>query len=383
MTSILDGSAPIQEAVAATQQSIDTYGRLLALPGATARDLNFASSAWSVLGDELGVDSPDSMYDVTAALRAYRQAKALLDRALSLEPNDLARHGLIVSHLKMAEVDGLVDPYQELDDTQEGLREIAALPSLKRQSLPIMRLRMVLLEKQINALTQLARYSEARALADSVVNDLSAWASADKQDLRALIDLSEILDSLASVYETAANPALGASADVQRRNLTAAQPVLLREVALLKKILQASPSQQELRLTMADAQVRLGIVQYRLRKDSAAAGLVASGLAALRQICAGSPSSPTALLAAATHLLNAEPPAARAPDLALRYAERAAAVSHRKVPGMLLTLAMAYRANSQIDLSRATAREGLALLPQNSPHVAPSNLRRLLEGQAR
>jgi NifU-like protein involved in Fe-S cluster formation len=53
-------------------------------------------------------------------------------------------------------------------------------------------------------------------------------------------------------------------------------------------------------------------------------------------------------------------------------------LSRRKVPSMLLTLAQAYRAAGQIEKSRATAKEGLALLPGS---VKP-RLRKLLEIQA-
>jgi hypothetical protein len=49
---------------------------------------------------------------------------------------------------------------------------------------------------------------------------------------------------------------------------------------------------------------------------------------------------------------------------------------------MLLTLAQAFRATGQIEKSRATAREGLALLPPAQPgNVKPRN-RKLLEVQA-
>ncbi len=38
-------------------------------------------------------------------------------------------------------------------------------------------------------------------------------------------------------------------------------------------------------------------------------------------------------------------------------------MSHGKTPSRLLTLAQAYRASGQMEKSRATAKEGLALLP--------------------
>ncbi|MFY9852864.1 MAG: hypothetical protein WAK26_03180, partial [Terracidiphilus sp.] len=389
--SILMGFAPMQESVAATQEAIDTFNQLLALPGVSSDDLMAAACAWTVLGDELGASSKNSMYDLTAALRAYAQMKTLLDRALILDHKSLKRSSYVLAyhssyvvayHGRIAQLDGFTDPDQELEDAREGLQEIAALPFEELQSLYCMRFRMWMLTLQNDALTQLGRYTEAHTLANNALGEVSSLAAADPQDQRAEFDLVDGLDHLAAIYEAAADPELEPSADAQRRNLTAAEPVLLRENAVLKRMQQSS-SQQYLRLSMADAQVRLGIVQYRLRKDPSAAGLVRSGLSDLEQICARNQNSAGVLNKEAKDLLQAEPASVRNPKLALGYAARAVEFSHHKVPDMLLTLARAYRAKGQIDLSRATAREGLALLPQPPPHAAPTNMRRLLEKQTR
>lgn len=380
---ILDDYAPILVAVAATRESIDTYDQLLALPGVSSQDLISAASPWCVLGDELGTDTNESMGDLPAARNAYHQSVAFLQRASLLDPNGHAPRSIAGMQLKIANMDDFIDPYQELDDTKEGLREIAALPAGERESLRAMRSGMLLRQAEINALIQLARYSEARTLAEEVVSEYSAMAAADTQDERAKVDLFDAFDGLAAVHENAASPELEDSADVQRRNLTAAEPVLLRAVETAEKVLLQSPSQEDLRPMMADAQVRLGVVQYRLRQDPSAAGLVRSGLSELQQICSQNPHSAVVLNTAAKDQLQAEPPSARDPKLALQYAQRAVELTHRKIPVMLLTLARAYRANGQIDLSRATAREGLALLPPPRPHEGPTNMRRLLEKQTR
>ncbi|MGB0064866.1 MAG: protein kinase, partial [Terracidiphilus sp.] len=379
---VLTGFAPMQESVAATQESIDTYNRLLALSGVTSEDLRATARAWAVLGDELGVEDQNSIVDLNPSFHAYRQMKALLDRALILDPNGIAREGFAAYFLRIAELDGFSDPVQELEDTREGLQVIDALPFEEQQSLYCIRSRMYLLTRQIDALTQLGRYTEARAPASRAVSEASARAAADPQDQRAQTDLARVLGSLAEPYEAAADSELERSAEARHLNLTAAEPALLREIAVLKSMQQSS-SWQDLRPMMADVQIRLGIVQYRLRKDPAAGGLVASGLTTFRQICAGNQCSVMMLLAAAPDFLNAEPPSARDPELALTYAQRAVELTHHKISIMLLTLARAYRANGQIDQSRATARESLALLPPTPPHEAPSNMRRLLEKQTR
>jgi hypothetical protein len=51
------------------------------------------------------------------------------------------------------------------------------------------------------------------------------------------------------------------------------------------------------------------------------------------------------------------------------------------MPSMLLTLAQAYRASGQIEKSRTTATEGLALLPALQPGGVKPRIRKLLEIQ--
>jgi hypothetical protein len=67
--------------------------------------------------------------------------------------------------------------------------------------------------------------------------------------------------------------------------------------------------------------------------------------------------------------------------LAVACAERTVALSHRQLPSYLLTLAQAYRASGQIEKARATANEGLALLPALQPGSVKPKIRKLLEIQ--
>jgi len=78
-----------------------------------------------------------------------------------------------------------------------------------------------------------------------------------------------------------------------------------------------------------------------------------------------------------------EPASLRDSRQAVEWAERGVALSHRKAPKWLLSLAQAYRAAGQIDKGRAAAREGLALLPALSPGATKPRIRRLLEIESR
>jgi hypothetical protein len=379
---ILYGTAPIEEAVAATQAANATYEQILALPGASAGDLADAATAWGVLGDELGINSAVSMDDPLAALEAYRKSRALMLQSLRLAPAGPARRGLVVCQLKIAETESAIDPAQTLVDVQEGLKSLDSFSKPDRETLRMVRLRQHLLEEKADALTQLGRYTEANALLAEIVQVHSKLVAGDPEDQRALLDLEIDLDHQSQTYETAADPDLGATAEVRRRNLAAAEPILVHETAVLEEMLRLNPDQEELRPVLADAQIHLGIAQIELRRDPSAAGRIAAALAVLRQLSAKQ-NSASELDVAAQDLLIAEPLNLRDPSLAVRDAERAVALSHGKFPALLLTLAKAYRANGQIDRARATARKGLALLPAPAPNAVPSNIRRLLEMQAK
>jgi hypothetical protein len=132
----------------------------------------------------------------------------------------------------------------------------------------------------------------------------------------------------------------------------------------------------------ADAQVRLATVQSSLRGAGASQELAKTGIASLKSLASKDQASPTVLEQAANDILKVEPASLKDPQFALSCAERAAALTHRKTPSIMLTLAQAYRATNQVDKSRATANEGLALLPAWRTGTAKSGTRKLLEIQA-
>jgi tetratricopeptide (TPR) repeat protein len=206
--------------------------------------------------------------------------------------------------------------------------------------------------------------------------------AADPQDQRALLDLEISFDLWAQGYEAAADPALGASATSRRKSLAAAEALLNQELLVLEKLQKLNRLEDEIEPERADVQVRLGTIQSILRGGADSEDLVKRGLAAMRQLGAKEQSSAAILDSAAKDYLIAEPASLRDPQLALTFAERAVALSHRKMPSMLLTLGQAYRATGQREKSRAAAKEGLALLPAVEAGGVKPRIRRLLEIQA-
>jgi hypothetical protein len=105
-------------------------------------------------------------------------------------------------------------------------------------------------------------------------------------------------------------------------------------------------------------------------------------LGSIRDLYAKAHLSPQTLDQMADAFLRAEPAQLKDSQWALSCAQREVAMSHTKTPTMLLTLAQAYRETGQIEKGRATAREGLALLPGPQPGSVKPRIRKLLEIQA-
>jgi hypothetical protein len=377
---VLFGSAPIQESVASMQAAIATYGRLRAIPGITTEEICEAARAYGTLGDELGTNGSESLNDPASALSAYRSDLDLMNQALQMDPNlERAKRGIVVILLSMGAIDRETDPGQALEYFQLGQKRLANLPGTEQGNLRIVRLREHLLQEEANALVQLGEYAKASELRTGIVQSSRKLAAADPKDLRALADLEISLDDEALDYETAADPALGATAAGRLQSLEAAQKILSEELAVVENMLKLNGSQDEWRPIRADVQVRLGSTRSVLHSVSASAELVRRGLAELKALAAKDQVSPDILESAAEDYLTAEPPILRNPQLALSYSERAVAQSHRRVPSILLTLAQAYRATDQMEKSRATAMEGLALLPAGQTGIPKSRLRKLLE----
>jgi tetratricopeptide (TPR) repeat protein len=158
---------------------------------------------------------------------------------------------------------------------------------------------------------------------------------------------------------------------------------LSRAIDIIARMLKQDPSNENWRTVQADAQVRLSAVQAALHTPEASQDLAKTGIAAMRDLTRNDHASPMTLDQAANAFLKVAPASLRDPQYAVACAERAVALSHRRTPSLLLTLAEAYRAEGQKEKSRATANEGLALLPAALPGSMKPRIRKLLEIQAR
>jgi serine/threonine protein kinase len=380
---ILFGTTRMPEAIASVQASIAAHERILALPGATPAQFCDAASAYGVLGDELGQGGNESLYDIPGALKAFQRNIELANRSLRIDPNfSRALRALVIVQLKIAETKSDSDPAQALKDFQIGLERTSAISKEEQASMRMIRVRYSLLEGEADVLVDLGEYSEAHALYAQAAETIQHFTAIDPLDLRALFDLQTVLNQQAIAYETAADPSFSASPADRRSNLAAAEKLLTQQVAVLEKMIKQDPSNEEYAPVLANTQVHLGTARSILHISAEAAAMAKTGIVSLKSLAGQDQASPTILNQAAGDLLMVEPASLREPKTAVSFAGRAVALTHGKAPSMLLTLAQAYRASGQIDKSRATANEALALLPAPQPGSAKPRIRKLLEIQA-
>ena len=370
------------EAVSVMRDAVKSYDVLAADPHATAALLAEVAGAHGTLADELGQPGTQSLGDGPGAIVEYGKDLSLTIRGLSIDPSLMrAKRAFIIAPLKIANVEMETDPAQALKDFRIALQRVDALPQAEQVNLATTRLRTILVRKEANALVQLGEYSEANALFAEIYPSFQRFVAADPQDLRALEDLQVLLDDEAVGYEAAADPALAVAGSSPRANLAAEEDLLAQQIAILKEMFKQDPSNESWKMLQANAQVRLATTQSILRIPGDSNALAKAGLAVMRNSAKKDQASPLTLEQAAENFLKVEPASLRDPQFAVSCAERAVALSHRKIPVKLLTLAQAYRASGQVGKSRATAREGLALLPATQPGSVKPRLRKLLEIQ--
>jgi len=370
------------EAVPAMREALKSFDALAADSRASATLIYEVASAYGTLGDELGQNGTASLADSAGAVAAYQQTLALDDRALRIDPNFLrAKRGLSITRMKIGSVEMETDPAEALKEFQAALQRADALPKTEQGSLSTIRLRAILLRKQANAFEQLGAYPQAVPLYGQALEITQRIAAQDPKDLRALYDVVTVLDDEAKSYEDAADPVLAARAGERRVNLILAERTLVQAAADLEQLLKKDPANDVWKAYLADTQVRIGVIGGILHIPSASDELSRKSLAALKEVAEKDQASPMILDQAANAFLRVEPASLRNAQFAVSCAEREVAMSHAKMPFRLLTLAQAFRASGQLEKSRATANEGLALLPALPPEGVKPNIRKLLENE--
>jgi tetratricopeptide (TPR) repeat protein len=372
------------EAIVAMLQAVKSFDEVISDPHTSPAQIGDAAGAYSALGDEYGQPGAQSMGNSAEALRIYRKAIDLDNRSLSIDPNFLrARRGLAIMEMKIGSVEEETDPAQALKDYQIALERTDALPQTEQAGLNTVRLRSMLRRKEANTLEEIGRYTDAFSIYAQIADYNRKLSDQDLPDLRALVDLEVVLDDEAGAYDDAANPVLAApssnpEAD-RHKNLLAAKQLYGQTSTLFDQMLKLSPSNERWKILQADAEVKIGTLSHQLHEADSPASLTRKALGVLREAALKPDVLLSTLDSAGNAALQVEPAELRDPAFAIECAERAAGMSNRQTPSVLLSLAQAYRAIGETKKSRSIAQEGLALLFPDRPGEPESRIRKLLE----
>lgn len=229
---------------------------------------------------------------------------------------------------------------------------------------------------------ELGEYSRALPLFEEALQIHRRLEAADPNDARALADLATVLENEAASFEDAANPVLEGRPGDRRRNLLSAQRTLEQAALIQRQMVKRDPRNEIWKAELANQQVRIGTLRQILHGHEDSQSLSRTGLASLKTFAEEDSASPMILDLAVTAILRVEPASLRDPQLAVAWAERGVAMSNRKTPAWLLSLAQAYRSAHRIEKGRAAANEGLALLPTLQVGATKPRIRKLLEVEA-
>jgi tetratricopeptide (TPR) repeat protein len=377
---VLWGEEKTPEAVTSMQAATQAFERLIAGHDAAPVLICEAASAYGALGDELGQPGTPSMGELAGALTAYRRTLQLYDRALGIDPNFArARRGLSLSMLKIGTIEIETDPAQALKDFELAAQRYEALPDSRQNGISTARMHANLLRKRAMAMRELGEFVQAAPLFDQALTIQKQIAAADPKDTRSLVDVYVDFTQAAYNYQDAADPALEADPGVRRRNLTLALPHLKEAESIMLQLLKQNSGNDDWRAMLADAQVRLGTVEQSLGPSANSAELSARGLTTLKELAAKHPDTVLILDSAVGALLIVKPLTLRDPHLAIACAEHEALLIRRKEPGVLHSVAEAYRFAGQTEKARAVAAEGLALIAPAVAGAPVPRMRRLLE----
>lgn len=366
-----------QSSVASLQAAVDIYERAIKLPGTTAADIFEAAVAYETLGSELAEDS--GMSDAAAGAAAYRQALAMDEQALRIDPAFLkVRRGIPLMHVHLGNVILETDPAAALKEFQLALHLQTALPEEQRTSLQQRRLRGIILRKTAEAYVELGQYAAAVPVFAQAEEIFRQLAAVDKKNTSALADMKRITDDEARMYDYAADARLAQDPAERRRNLSAAKDLLERNVSLTHQISALAPDNVSWQLDLASAELRLGVVRHALGLPPDDAASNAASLGRLRRAAEAPHAAASVMDLAVNGILNAQQLGSPDVSLAVPWAERGVLLTQGRSPAYYLLLARACRANRQQSSGVDAARKGIALLDKDANSSPGSRLRKLL-----
>ncbi len=375
---VLWGAGRTQEAVATMRLAVATFEELASRPGAKVDALMDTATAYGGLGDELGQSGTASLSDPVAALAAFHKSLEIDERVVRLDPGfSRAWRGIALSHHKIANVTAETDPAAALPDYRKAIDGVNALPEDARKTITIQRMLGMILRRTGMALKEVGKYQEALSYMEQAKPIAQRFLTADPNDTRAGNDLLAVLENQAECFEDRADGVFTDEPADRTADAARAFETLSEARSLIEHLLQIEPDNLYWRSTQGLVLIRISLQQQGLHRTQGAPELAAKGVAILKAVGKLPNAQGFDLDQVATGLTIVRPVQFRDPGLAVECAQRMVDMSHHRKPGYLLTLAYAWRAAGQPEKARATAAEGLALLPA----TAHSRVRKQLQAE--
>lgn len=380
---VLFGLGRTEESIVSARQAAATFEARLAQPGATALEYAEASSAAGGVGDQLGQTGVPSLGDEDSALAQYRKALAFSERSLALDPNFLrSRRAIAIGHYKIANLRADVDPAGAIPDYREALATWEALPQPEKETATVRRSMGAAYNKLATAYSQMLDEKQAIAAFERAREIDGLYAAADPEDTRAQTDLAGVISNEAFTYVDMLDMSLYPHPEQVKANRHRAIELLKQSLEIREKLLKVDKNNQNWQAQRAYEEAELGTLEVA-DGDPGGAAMSAAGIAALRDATDRPDVSARVLDLATAARMSVLPKSLQDTALNVRDAERMVALTQRKKPGFLLTLAETYKADGQKAKSVVVAKEGLALLPPVPPGTAIPRSQKMLADLAK
>ncbi len=379
-SNVLFGMSRTSESIPAMRASIAAFQGQFANANPAPPQLNEAAGAYNGLGDQLGLPGVASVGDSAGALDAYRQAVELSRRALAIDPKfTRSRRTLALDFAKIGDIVVQTDPAAAVASYHQAIDAWTALiangdksPTSQRGAARVYMKLGTALSASCDFPGAIAAYSQADAI-------LRHYAAADPKDIRAATDLFVLEDDEAQTRFDMLDPNLNSSPVDRGKEAQQAIAFLRESTVILEKLLSVDTGNRIWITNLAYDNVTLGTLETSLGDARGGAQLSAAGITALTKRASAGDASMDELELATSALLRVLPSNLRDPHITVQYAERLVAADHRRTPGFLALLALAYSQDHQQEKAATAAAEGIALLPPSATAAAATRTRRILE----
>jgi tetratricopeptide (TPR) repeat protein len=380
---VLFGVGRTQESIASMRAAVDAFNARIAGPGPSAAQIAEAASAYGSLGDQLGQSGVASLGDPEGAIQAYRKGLELSLQSLQADPGfTRSRRAVAIDHYKIGNIQVETNPLEAIEEYRLSLAAWNALTASDKSSAAAQR-GIATTSRKLGMAFAAARDSrQALAAFEQARGTYESFAAADPKDARAQYDLSIELSNEADVYLDLLDPDLNPNRDKDKEHARAVIELLDRSAGILQRLVAIDPKNEGWVMNLAHYQVVSGTLRLGQSGGAGRAASVAPELAAMVAGASKADASLPTLDHATSALLTVLPGRLRKPEQAVQFAERMVTQTRRRKPAFILSLAQAYRSAGHAEKARATAREGLALLPAPKPGASKPRLRRLLEVEA-